>query len=60
MLIYDLTFEELVRFLEEKGYKKYRASQIWHWLYKQKASAFSEMNNIPQEIITLLESHFKF
>ncbi len=58
VLIYDLTFEELVSFLGERGFKKYRADQVWHWLYKQKVTAFSDMNNIPLDLIHLLEESF--
>ncbi len=59
VLIYDLTFDDLVLFLKERGYKKYRADQIWQWLYKQKITTFQEMNNIPQGLIELLESSFE-
>ncbi len=58
LLIYDLTYEELVSFLKDRGYKKYRAEQVWHWLYKHKVSAFLEMNNLPQGLIELLEVSF--
>lgn len=60
MLIYDLTYEELEEFIVENGYKKFRADQIWNWLYKQKIEAFSEMNNIPGDIIKLLNDNFTF
>lgn len=59
MLIYDLTFEELVEFLLENNQKKFRADQIWNWLYKQKISSFSEMTNLSEELIQLLETHYK-
>ena len=59
MLIYDLSQEELITFLEEHGHKKYRASQIWQWIYKQKVSSFQEMNNLPDDLVKLLEDHFK-
>ena len=59
MLIYDLSQEQLIQFLEENGHKKYRASQIWQWLYKQKVSSFLEMNNLPDDLIELLNNHFK-
>lgn len=58
MLIYNVTLEELTQFLIENGHKKYRAEQIWHWLYKQKVQSFDEMNNLPQEIISLLKEHY--
>ncbi|MBU1094591.1 MAG: 23S rRNA (adenine(2503)-C(2))-methyltransferase RlmN [Firmicutes bacterium] len=59
MLIYDLTHEELVEFLLENNQKKFRADQIWNWLYKQKVSSFQEMTNLSEELILLLESNFK-
>ncbi len=59
MLIYDLTHEELVEFLLENNQKKYRADQIWNWLYKQKISSFKEMTNLSEELIELLESNYK-
>lgn len=60
MLIYNLTYQELIDFMIENDYKKYRADQIWHWLYKQKVSSFEEMNNLPKDIINLLETNFNF
>jgi 23S rRNA (adenine2503-C2)-methyltransferase len=59
MLIYDLGFDELKEFLVSNGQKKYRAEQIWHWLYKQKVSSFSEMANLPSDLIELLDKNFK-
>ena len=58
VLIYDLSYEDLVSFLNEHGYKKYRADQVWHWLYKQKVEAFKDMNNIPADLIELLDESF--
>lgn len=58
MLIYDLTLEELSQFLGEHQFKKYRAEQVWHWLYRHKITDFSEMNNVPAELIDLLKAHF--
>ncbi|WP_162140285.1 23S rRNA (adenine(2503)-C(2))-methyltransferase RlmN [Haploplasma axanthum] len=60
MLIYDLSYEELQEFLIKNGYKKYRADQVWHWIYKQKVKDFDNMNNIPKEIIELLKANFRF
>ncbi|MDO9629169.1 MAG: 23S rRNA (adenine(2503)-C(2))-methyltransferase RlmN [Acholeplasmataceae bacterium] len=59
MLIYDLTLEELVEFLNKHGHKKYRGDQIWNWLYKQKVLSFKEMNNLPDDLVSLLEENFK-
>ncbi len=60
MLIYDLTYEELEEFFIQNGFPKYRTSQVWHWVYKQKIDRFDEMINMPVEIVKLLEQNFKF
>ena len=59
MLIYDLTYEELVEFLSKNNHKKFRADQIWNWLYKQKVATFREMTNLPEELLVLLETNLK-
>ncbi len=58
MLIYNLTYDELVQYLKDRDIKKYRAAQIWHWLYKQKVQSFQEMNNLPADLILHLEEAF--
>jgi 23S rRNA (adenine2503-C2)-methyltransferase len=58
MLIYDLTKEDLIEYLKENGYKKYRAEQLWHWLYIQKIQDFNEMNNMPKALIEFLNQNF--
>ncbi|WP_035368472.1 23S rRNA (adenine(2503)-C(2))-methyltransferase RlmN [Acholeplasma hippikon] len=60
MLIYDLTYEDLEEFLVENGYPKYRADQIWGWVYRQKIDSFEEMNNVPEDLVKLLSENFKF
>ncbi len=60
MLIYDLTYDELEEFIVEKGYPKYRADQIWHWVYKQKVDGFEAMTNLPDELVQLLADSFSF
>lgn len=60
MLIYDLTYDELEEFLVEKGYPKYRADQVWNWVYKQKVDAFNQMTNLPEDLIELLTESFSF
>jgi 23S rRNA (adenine2503-C2)-methyltransferase len=58
MLIYNLTYEELVEFLSKNGHKKFRADQIWNWLYKQKVATFKEMTNLPEALLVLLEETY--
>ncbi|HEX7065528.1 MAG TPA: 23S rRNA (adenine(2503)-C(2))-methyltransferase RlmN [Bacillales bacterium] len=56
--IYGLTYEQLKDWLLEHGQKKFRATQVWDWLYKKRVTAFSEMANVNQDCIDLLEDHF--
>lgn len=56
--IYNLTYEELEKFLIDNNEKKYRASQIFEWLYDKRVSSFSLMTNLSKELILLLESSF--
>lgn len=57
--IYDLRLEALESFMEEHGQKKFRASQIFDWIYKKKVVTFKEISNISQEVIDLLEANFE-
>ena len=56
--IYDLTYEQLEAWMLENGEKKFRAQQIWNWLYIQQVSEFSQMNNISKVLLEKLANHF--
>jgi len=56
--IYGLTIDELAGWLTERGQKKFRAEQIWDWLYRKRARSFSEMSNVNKECLALLEENF--
>ncbi len=56
--IYGLTFEQLSAFLVEHGQKKFRAAQVWDWLYKKRVTQFAEMKNVNSDCLDLLEEHF--
>ncbi|WP_336865777.1 23S rRNA (adenine(2503)-C(2))-methyltransferase RlmN [Peribacillus frigoritolerans] len=56
--IYGLTFEQLTAWLLDHGHKKFRASQVWEWLYRTRVTSFSEMTDVNKECIKLLEEHF--
>ncbi|MCJ8006434.1 23S rRNA (adenine(2503)-C(2))-methyltransferase RlmN [Lederbergia wuyishanensis] len=57
--IYGLTMEQLTEWLLENGQKKYRAQQVWDWLYKKRVTNFSDMKNINKDCLELLEDHFE-
>src|SRR5699024_1632451 len=56
--IYSLTFDQLTNWLVEQGEKKFRAKQVWDWLYKKRVKHFKDMKNINQSCLKLLEEHF--
>lgn len=58
--IYSFTFEQLVEWLVENGQKKFRAEQIWDWLYRKRVTSFSDMKNVNKDCIALLEEHLVF
>ncbi|GAE29691.1 23S rRNA (adenine(2503)-C(2))-methyltransferase RlmN [Alkalihalobacillus hemicellulosilyticus] len=56
--IYGLTFEQLTDWLIEHGHKKFRAQQVWDWLYQKRVKDFSEMTNVKKDCLQLLEEHY--
>ncbi|MNS75171.1 putative dual-specificity RNA methyltransferase RlmN [compost metagenome] len=56
--IYGLTFEQLTAWLEERGHRKFRASQVWDSLYVKRVTDFAEMTDVNPECIQLLADHF--
>lgn len=56
--IYSLTRDELIAWAIEHGEKKFRASQIWDWLYKKRVQSLDEMTNISKDFIALLNENF--
>jgi 23S rRNA (adenine2503-C2)-methyltransferase len=56
--IYGLTFDQLSQWLLDRGHKKFRATQVWDWLYVKRVFDFSEMSNLHKDLIALLEEHF--
>jgi 23S rRNA (adenine2503-C2)-methyltransferase len=59
MLIYDLSFEQLLSWVKDQGEKPYRARQIWHFLYQIKVAQFEDMHNLPETLIDALKLTFK-
>jgi 23S rRNA (adenine2503-C2)-methyltransferase len=56
--IYGLTFDQLVAWLAEKGYKKSRALQVWDWLYRKRVASFAEMTDVKEDCLATLSEHF--
>ena len=56
--IYSLTRQDLIDWIESKGEKKFRATQIWEWLYRKRVQSFTEMTNISKDLLTKLDDEF--
>lgn len=56
--IFSLTYNQLTDWLVEHGQKKFRAQQVWNWLYKKRIKNFADMRNVNKDCLELLEEHF--
>ncbi|WP_088105048.1 23S rRNA (adenine(2503)-C(2))-methyltransferase RlmN [Halalkalibacter urbisdiaboli] len=56
--IYSLQLEELQSWLKEQGEPKFRATQIFEWLYQKRVVNFEEMSNLSKDLRTKLANHF--
>lgn len=56
--ITGLTFEQLSQELAKLGKEKYRAQQVFFWLYRKRVRSFSEMTNVSKEVREHLEQNF--
>ena len=56
--IRSLTEQEFKDILISNSFKAYRAKQVFHWLWNKSIYSFSEMNNLPDELIRFLNNNF--
>lgn len=56
--IYNLTRKDLEDYLLSIGEKKYRALQIYEWLYIKRVNSFDEMTNLKKDLLKRLEKDF--
>ena len=56
--IRNLGQDELVAVLAEAGEKKFRAKQVFEWLWKNGAHRFDEMHNISKKVKAVLEKDY--
>jgi 23S rRNA (adenine2503-C2)-methyltransferase len=55
--VYDLTLDDLIAWCVERGFRAYRARQIWTRLYHARVSAYDEMTNLPASLREQLATH---
>ena len=56
--IYDYTLEDLENYFISNGEKKFKAVQVFDWLYKKRVTSFDEMSNIKKDVIEKLKQDF--
>jgi len=56
--IRHLSFDELVAYFEQIGEKKFRAKQVYEWLWLKHAHSFDAMSNLSKELRLKLKEHF--
>ena len=55
--IMGLTLEELQTELAGLGMKKFRAEQVFRWLYEKAATDFSQMSNLSKDARQIGSAH---
>ena len=53
----SFTKEELLAYCEENGWPRFRAQQLFQWLYQKGVSRFNEMTNLPKQMREYLQEH---
>ena len=56
--IYDKTLEQLEEYFDSIGEKKFKARQLYDWLYKKRVTSFDEMTNIKKELRAFIASTY--
>lgn len=56
--IRTLSQEELTNWFLNKGEKKYRATQVWEWIWKKHAHDLDDMTNISKDLRDQLKAEF--
>lgn len=56
--LYGLPLEKLEQLMLEEGQKKYRATQLYIWLYEKKATSFDKMSDISLKFREVLKAKY--
>ena len=56
--IYSLRYDEMQNWLTEHGQQKFRAKQIFEWLYQKRVDTIDEMTNLSKDLRQLLKDNF--
>ncbi len=56
--LYGYTIEKLEKQMELEGQKKYRATQLFKWIYEKKAKTFDEMSDVSKSFREVLNQKY--
>ncbi|GAB4094231.1 23S rRNA (adenine(2503)-C(2))-methyltransferase RlmN [Flaviaesturariibacter terrae] len=56
--IRQLSLDELTQYFEVLGEPKFRAKQVWEWLWAKQAHTFADMTNLSKDLRQKLGEHF--
>lgn len=57
-IIYDYDLNDLIAYVEDIGLKKFKAKQIYKWLYKKRVTTFEVMSDLSKDLIENLKNNF--
>lgn len=60
MNLYQMTLEDLEKYFESIGEKKFKALQVYEWLYQKKKTNVDEFTNLKKELREKLKEDFSF
>lgn len=58
--IYSLSLTDLEIYFEKINDKKFRARQVYEWLYRKRVKSFDDMTNLKKELIERLKNDYTF
>lgn len=58
--IYGITLEKLENYFLDIGEKKFKATQVYEWLYKKRVTDFDSFKNVKKDTIERLKQDFSF
>ncbi len=56
--IYDFDLAAMTKLMEDNGFKKFNATQVFQWLYRQKVTSFDEMTNLSLKLREWLKENY--
>ena len=58
--IYGITFEQLEDYFIKNNDKKFKATQVYNWVYKKRINSFEDMRNVSKDTINTMKENFYF